>query len=132
MVGHTGIYEAAVTAVESTDSAIGTIWEACQRLDYVLFVTADHGNAEQMISESGGPHTAHTCNKGARIEVGQSLLFFHPHGLTVPFVMTANAGGHFRTDVEEPALCDVAPTILTVMGLPIPPEMDGRSLVVLQ
>ena len=65
MVGHTGVYEAAVKAVEATDKAIGVIYEACMRHNTVLFITADHGNAEQMLSPSGGPHTAHTCNRGA-------------------------------------------------------------------
>ncbi|VDN45803.1 unnamed protein product [Gongylonema pulchrum] len=64
MVGHTGIYEAAVKAVEATDTAIGRIYEACKKNGYILMVTADHGNAEKMIAPDGGKHTAHTCNKG--------------------------------------------------------------------
>nr|CAG8553376.1 6853_t:CDS:2 [Entrophospora candida] len=91
MVGHTGIYEAAVKAVETTDKVIGLIYEACKKNNYILFVTSDHGNAEQMKGEDGNPHTAHTCNPGA--------------------------------------LCDVAPTILDVMGLEIPKEMTGTSLL---
>jgi bisphosphoglycerate-independent phosphoglycerate mutase (AlkP superfamily) len=67
MVGHTGMYDAAVQAVAATDAAIGTVAAACAKHNTVLFVTADHGNAEQMIATGGGgPHTAHTCNPGAR------------------------------------------------------------------
>ena len=61
----TGDYEAAIKGVEATDKAIGIIYEACKRNDYVLFVTSDHGNAEKMVDETTGErHTAHTCNKG--------------------------------------------------------------------
>jgi 2,3-bisphosphoglycerate-independent phosphoglycerate mutase len=60
-VGHTGVYDAAVEAVGHCDQAIGTIYEACKKLGYMLFVTSDHGNAEKMIAEDGhSPHTAHT------------------------------------------------------------------------
>lgn len=78
MVGHTGIYEAAVKACEATgkatcessrnivciDIAIGRIEEACKKHGYVMYVTSDHGNAEKMYDSVGGKHTAHTCNKG--------------------------------------------------------------------
>ena len=64
MVGHTGVLPAAIKAVEATDNSIQVIYEACKRNGYILFITADHGNAEQMIGESGNPHTAHTCNPG--------------------------------------------------------------------
>ncbi len=65
MVGHTGIYPAAIKAIQATDEAIGIIYKACVENGYVLFVTADHGNAEQMLGEDGKtPHTAHTCSKG--------------------------------------------------------------------
>jgi 2,3-bisphosphoglycerate-independent phosphoglycerate mutase len=65
MVGHTGVYEAAIKGVEATDKGIGIIYEACKKAGYVLFVTADHGNAEKMINlETGEPHTAHTTNTG--------------------------------------------------------------------
>ncbi len=61
MVGHTGIYDAAVEAITATDKAVGTIFEAAKRNGYVLFITADHGNAEQMRDPvTGNPHTAHT------------------------------------------------------------------------
>ncbi|RCN31210.1 putative 2,3-bisphosphoglycerate-independent phosphoglycerate mutase [Ancylostoma caninum] len=96
MVGHTGVYEAAVKACEATDKAIGRIFEACKENGYVLMVTADHGNAEKMKAPDGSKHTAHTCNR-----------------------LTDRAA----------ALCDVAPTVLAVMGLPKPAEMSGVSLV---
>ncbi|RPA73232.1 hypothetical protein BJ508DRAFT_371138 [Ascobolus immersus RN42] len=112
MVGHTGVYEAAVKAVSATDKAIKTVYEACKKHGYTLFVTADHGNAEEMINEKGDPKTAHTCNR-------------------VPFVM-ANApeGYSLLNDDSEKVLGDVAPTVLALMGLEQPKAMDGRSLLV--
>ncbi|KAF9925715.1 hypothetical protein FBU30_004581 [Linnemannia zychae] len=108
MVGHTGIYEAAIKAVEATDSAIGVIYEACKKNNYILFITADHGNAEKMLSDDySSPHTAHTCAR-------------------VPFVMTSNT---LKFNDDNGALCDVAPTLLRVMGLDVPPEMTGHSLL---
>lgn len=111
MVGHTGVYEAAVEAITATDKAVGTVYDACVEAGYVLLVTADHGNAEQMINlETGAPHTAHTTNK-------------------VPFIMTAQ-GLEFVSDEEEGegeeggALADVAPTVLAIMGLPQP---EGKT-----
>jgi 2,3-bisphosphoglycerate-independent phosphoglycerate mutase len=64
MVGHTGVYEAAIKGVEATDQGIGIIYDACVKAGYTLFITSDHGNAEQMFGANGQPHTAHTCNKG--------------------------------------------------------------------
>ncbi|KAF8955911.1 hypothetical protein BGZ46_002514 [Entomortierella lignicola] len=108
MVGHTGVYDAAIKGVEATDAAIGVIYEACVKHNYVLFVTADHGNAEKMLSDDfSTPHTAHTCAR-------------------VPFVMTSKTLKY--TDTKG-ALCDVAPTILRVMGLDVPAEMTGQSLL---
>ncbi|CAO3612771.1 unnamed protein product [Cunninghamella echinulata] len=110
MVGHTGVYEAALKGVTATDTAIGTIWEACKKNGYVLFVTADHGNAEKMLSDDhSSPHTAHTCNP-------------------VPFIMASEKGFKFVDDAKG-ALCDVAPTILRTMGLDVPKEMSGKSLL---
>jgi 2,3-bisphosphoglycerate-independent phosphoglycerate mutase len=105
--GHTGVYDAAVKGVEATDTAIGYIYEACKKAGYILFVTADHGNAEKMQSDEGQPHTAHTCNP-------------------VPFVMTSNV---LKFKNKTGALCDVAPTVLKAMGLPVPEEMTGESLL---
>jgi len=115
MVGHTGMYEAAVKAISETDKAVKTIYEACQEAGYILLITADHGNAEQMINpDTGNPHTAHTTNP-------------------VPFIMTADPKKYsFVQDAEsqeEGALCDVAPTVLTLMGLDQPEDMTGRSLI---
>lgn len=109
MVGHTGKFDEAVLGVEATDKAIGVIYEACKKNNYVLFVTADHGNAEKMIGDNG-PHTAHTCNP-------------------VPFVMTSTEHKFNCKKESGGALCDVAPTVLKIMGLEIPEEMNGKSLV---
>ncbi|KAG5221026.1 phosphoglycerate mutase [Salix suchowensis] len=107
MVGHTGVYEAAVEAITHTDAAVGTVYEACQEAGYILLITADHGNAEQMLNaETGAPHTAHTTNP-------------------VPFIMTGDPKKYSFVEDEEPAngeeeyepgaLCDVAPTVLDLM-----------------
>ena len=110
MVGHTGVYDAAVIAIGATDKAIKTIYDACEEAGYVLCITADHGNAEQMLDlETGNPHTAHTCNP-------------------VPFIVTGDKGT-LEVDEKDGSLADVAPTILDIMGLPIPKEMTGKSLV---
>jgi 2,3-bisphosphoglycerate-independent phosphoglycerate mutase len=108
MVGHTGNLNAAVQAVEATDRAIGKVWNECLANDYALFVTADHGNAEQMTTSQGNPHTAHTC-------------------ADVPFVMACREKGK-RIEAEG-ALCDVAPTILHWLCIEIPPQMTGRVLM---
>ncbi|KAJ1674845.1 hypothetical protein EV182_002446 [Spiromyces aspiralis] len=110
MVGHTGIYEAAVKAIDATDNAISIIYEACKRNGYALFVTADHGNAEEMIGEDGSPRTAHTCAR-------------------VPFNIATPEPVELKDAVDTNALCDVAPTILAYMGLPVPEEMTGHVLI---
>lgn len=117
MVGHTGSYEAAIVGCAETDKAIGVIAEACRQNGYTLFITADHGNAEEMKFPDGKPKTSHTTNK-------------------VPFIM-ANAPADWRLEpfVDEqkgelePVLGDVAPTILAAMGLSKPDEMDGHNLL---
>ncbi|KAK3720649.1 hypothetical protein LTR37_003699 [Vermiconidia calcicola] len=111
MVGHTGVYDAAVIACGETDAAIGKVYEACKEAGYTLFITADHGNAEEMLTEEGGtPKTSHTTN-------------------FVPFVM-ANAPEGWSLEKKEGVLGDVAPTILKAMGVEQPQEMGGRSLLV--
>lgn len=110
MVGHTGVYEAAIKGVEATDAAIGKVFEACKEAGYVLFVTSDHGNAEEMLTEQNTPKTSHTTNK-------------------VPFVM-ANAPEGYSLKKTDGVLGDVAPTLLDVMGLGQPEEMTGTSLLV--
>ncbi|CCF33370.1 2,3-bisphosphoglycerate-independent phosphoglycerate mutase [Colletotrichum higginsianum] len=109
MVGHTGVYEAAIVGVEATDKAIGKIYNACKEQGYVLFITADHGNAEEMKFPDGKPKTSHTTNK-------------------VPFIM-ANAPEGWSLKKDGGVLGDVAPTVLAAMGLPQPEEMTGNNLL---
>ncbi|TFK35833.1 cofactor-independent phosphoglycerate mutase [Crucibulum laeve] len=128
MVGHTGVYDAAVTAISETDKAVATVYKAAQEAGYILLITADHGNAEQMKDpETGNPHTAHTTNPVPFIMTGDpKTLKFKEE------VKPEKMGAHHKGDGEEEeegALCDVAPTILAVMGLPQPEEMTGRSLL---
>jgi 2,3-bisphosphoglycerate-independent phosphoglycerate mutase len=110
MVGHTGVYEAAVVGCEATDKAIGKILEACKKEGYVLFITADHGNAEEMKFPDGKPKTSHTTNK-------------------VPLLMANYPEGWSLKQGDEGVLGDVAPTVLAAMGLPQPEEMTGKSLL---
>jgi len=110
MVGHTGVYEAAIIGVATTDKAVGEIYECCKKEGYLLFITSDHGNAEEMKFEDGKPKTSHTTNK-------------------VPFIM-ANAPKGWSLKKTDGVLGDVAPTILEAMGLKQPEEMTGQSLLV--
>jgi len=110
MVGHTGDFEATVRAIEAVDRCLGRIAEAATAAGGELLITADHGNAEQMFDfETGQPHTAHTTNPVPLLYVGR------PADL-------AKTG----------ALEDIAPTLLHLMGVPIPTEMSGRPLVELR
>lgn len=109
MVGHTGKYDPAVIACEATDKGIEVILEACKANDYIMMVTADHGNAEQMFDDKGGPFTAHTCNR-------------------VPLIMT-NTDKKLITPQHDAALADVAPTVLSLLSVPQPADMSGKSLV---
>jgi 2,3-bisphosphoglycerate-independent phosphoglycerate mutase len=107
MVGHTGVLEAAIAAVETVDAGLGQALEAIAEVGGAMIVTADHGNCEVMIDpETGGPHTAHTLNP-------------------VPVVLVGVPGARLR----DGRLSDLAPTLLELMGLPQPPEMSGRSLM---
>lgn len=110
MVGHTGKLQPTIQAVEATDKNLGLIYEACLEANVVLIITADHGNAEQMLGAEGQPHTAHTCNP-------VPLIVFDPKG---------------KQELKQGvgSLCDVAPTALALMGLPQPEEMTGTSLIV--
>ncbi|KAI9653131.1 MAG: hypothetical protein M1831_006215 [Alyxoria varia] len=112
MVGHTGVYDAAVVGCTATDEAIGKVYEQCKKSGYIFMLTSDHGNAEEMINEKGDPKTSHTTNK-------------------VPFIM-ANAPEGWSLQKSEGVLGDVAPTILEAMGLPQPEEMSSKSLLVRQ
>jgi 2,3-bisphosphoglycerate-independent phosphoglycerate mutase len=110
MVGHTGVLEAAIRAVETVDEQLGRVIEACEETGTALLVTADHGNCEQMWDPTtNGPHTAHTTNP-----VG--IVLYTP----------GTAGGVTR--LRDGALRDVAPTILGLIGVPQPLEMTGRDL----
>jgi 2,3-bisphosphoglycerate-independent phosphoglycerate mutase len=106
MVGHTGVLPAVIAAVEASDAALGVILGVVERAGGVAFVTADHGNAEQMLEPDGSPHTAHTTSP-------------------VPLVVTLE-GAHLR---DGGKLGDLAPTILGLLGVAIPPEMSGQSLL---
>ncbi len=106
MVGHTGIYEAARIAVETVDDCVGRVVEATRSMGGVALITADHGNAERMVDEDGTtPYTAHTTN-------------------LVPFYIV---GANVK--LRDGKLADIAPTMLDLMGLAKPPEMDGVTLI---
>ncbi|MGI9285353.1 MAG: 2,3-bisphosphoglycerate-independent phosphoglycerate mutase [Pseudomonadales bacterium] len=112
MVGHTGIFNAAVKAVETIDRCLGRIVDALRKVDGQCLITADHGNVEQMIDHvSGQPHTAHTCDVVPLVYVGSRAVTFN-----------ADAKGR---------LCDVAPTLLRLMRLEQPAEMTGTPLLTL-
>jgi 2,3-bisphosphoglycerate-independent phosphoglycerate mutase len=107
MVGHTGIWNAVIKAVETVDGCVARVVTAALENDYAVFLTADHGNADYMINEDGTPNTAHTMNP-------------------VPlFIIDKN----WKGTIKEGKLGDIAPTILTMMGLPIPKEMNGNVLI---
>ena len=110
MVGHTGVLDAAIKAVERVDACVGAAYDAVMKMNGVLFICADHGNAEQMWNkETNVPHTAHTTNP-------------------VPFILCNYDDSY--TIKEGGRLCDRAPTLLQVMGLPQPAEMTGESLLI--
>jgi 2,3-bisphosphoglycerate-independent phosphoglycerate mutase len=110
MVGHTGIFDAAVKACEAVDTAIGRIVAALKEVGGECLITADHGNAEQMMNEeTGQAHTAHTS-------------------LPVPLIYV----GREAKALEGGKLSDLAPTMLTLMGMEVPPEMTGKPLMILK
>ena len=106
MVGHTGVFEAAVKAVEAVDTCVGKVIDAVKEMDGVALITADHGNADKMIDDDGEPFTSHTTNP-------------------VPFCVV----GYDCELREGGRLADIAPTMLQIMNLPQPKEMDGKSLI---
>ena len=106
MVGHTGIMQAAVRAVEAVDACVGKVAAAIAKHGGVTLITADHGNADKMYEPDGSPFTAHTI-------------------FPVPFVVV----GYPCTLKEGGRLCDISPTLLQIMGLPQPKEMTGTSLI---
>ena len=110
MVGHTGVQEAAIKAVETVDECVGKAVEALKEVDGQMFICADHGNAEQLIDyETGAPWTAHTTNP-------------------VPFILV-NADPKY-TLRENGCLADIVPTLIQLMGMEQPAEMTGKSLLV--
>ncbi len=107
MVGHTGVFEAAVKAVETVDSCLSEVVPAALKQDYVMLILADHGNPDYIINEDGTPNTAHTKNP-------------------VPLI-AIDSGNKWK--IRDGILADVAPTLLTLMGIDIPESMTGKILV---
>jgi 2,3-bisphosphoglycerate-independent phosphoglycerate mutase len=108
MVGHSGKMAPTIKAVETVDACLQELVPRAQEQGYVVIVTSDHGNADKMVDDDGSPHTAHTTN-------------------LVPFIIVKDG---FTTSLREGGrLCDIAPTVLSFMGIPAPKEMDGTSLV---
>src|SRR5205085_2577292 len=107
MVGHTGFFSAVVKAVETVDKCMERLVTAALKSDYAVFIIADHGNADYMINEDGTPNTQHSLN-------------------LVPFFIVDN---EFKGEIKAGKLGDLAPTILTVMNIPIPKEMSGEVLI---
>jgi len=105
MVGHTGVYEAIVNAVKAVDSCVHDVVETAKANDYTVIIIADHGNADFAINSDGSPNTAHSLNP-------------------VPIILVSDK----YKKVENGILADVAPTILSIMGLTIPAEMTGKIL----
>jgi len=108
MVGHTGIFDAAVAACKTVDQCVGKVINEVIARDGIALITADHGNAEQMIDENGSPLTAHTVNP-------------------VPLILVDNK--RKKIDLKEGKLGDIAPTVLTLMDLVPPAEMTGTPLL---
>ena len=109
MVGHTGIFDAAVKAVETVDECVGKLTDATLKMNGVVLITADHGNADKMYEDDGSPFTAHTTNPVPLIVVGY--------------------GNDFKLKEKGGKLCDLSPTMLDIMGVEKPKEMTGVSLI---
>jgi 2,3-bisphosphoglycerate-independent phosphoglycerate mutase len=109
MVGHTGVISAAIKAVETVDECVGKILDVVLAKGGVALVTADHGNAEQMLDAEGKPYTAHTTYSVPFFYVGQD---------------------HAKWKLKPGILADIAPTMLQILGIPKPDEMTGTSLLV--
>jgi 2,3-bisphosphoglycerate-independent phosphoglycerate mutase len=106
MVGHTGVYEAIVKAVETTDNCLSEVLKVGKANDYMFVIIADHGNADRVVNPDGSPHTAHTTNP-------------------VPIIVIADG----VKSITDGKLADVAPTILDLLGVEQPIEMTGHSLI---
>ena len=109
MVGHTGVFDAAVKAVETVDECVGKLADATLKMNGVILITADHGNADKMYEDDGSPFTAHTTNP-------------------VPLIV-AGYGTDFKLKAHGGKLCDLSPTMLDIMGIEKPKEMTGESLI---
>ena len=107
MVGHTGVFEAAVKACETVDKCNEAVTETARKNGYTTIIIADHGNADMMVNEDGSPNTAHTTN-------------------LVPCILVDDT---YRGKLKDGKLGDLAPTILTLMGIAIPIEMTGNILL---
>ena len=107
MVGHTGVYAAIQKAVDTLDTCVEKVVEAGKRMGYEMVIIADHGNADHALNEDGTPNTAHSLNP-------------------VPFIYI---GSHKDAKCADGRLADVAPSILHLMGLSKPQDMDGKNLV---
>jgi 2,3-bisphosphoglycerate-independent phosphoglycerate mutase len=108
MVGHTGVFEAAVSAAETVDACLGELLEAAGEKGYAAVIIADHGNSDFMINADGSPNTAHTKNP-------------------VPCILVSDSSEPLS--LAEGRLADVAPTLLDIMGIPQPEAMTGHSLI---
>ena len=117
MVGHTGMLDKAVEAIEAVDRCLGKLLEAINQVSGTVIITADHGNAEYMSDEENNPWTAHTTNKVPFILIEGEKRKIPGHGGDV----------NLRDDGK---LADIAPTILEILQLPQPAEMTGRSMIV--
>ena len=115
MVGHTGVFDAAVKAVEAVDGCVGDIYDAITKQNGALFITADHGNADTMFDADGSIITAHSTNPVPAI-------------LITPESFCPGSCGSI-TLREGGILADIAPTLLYLMGLSQPAEMTGRNLI---
>jgi len=105
MVGHTGIYSAIQKAIQAVDQCVSEVVEAAKANGYEVIIIADHGNADYALNDDGTPNTAHSLNP-------------------VPLILVSDK----YKSVDKGILADVAPTVLSIMGLPIPSEMEGKVL----
>jgi len=110
MVGHTGVLEAAVAAVTAVDKCVAKVIAAIKKNGGEAIITADHGNAEKMIDSDGGPFTAHTTGK-------------------VPLILVSDRYKEAKLR-DDGILADIAPTLLQLIGIPVPPEMTGKTMII--
>lgn len=133
MVGHTGVYDATVQAVAACDRILGQIYEACKANDYILVITSDHGNCEEMLDAQVWPislvclYVVRWCDCFCYHVQGKPKT---SHTSNPVFCIIAGTGvSDMELDREEGGMCDVSPTVLRLMGLPIPKEMTGTPLI---